>query len=185
MLARRRARLAEAVARRRVTLGFIFGALVLWLAEPTRDTIGAGVAIAIVGEGIRIWAAGHLNKSREVTTSGPYRWVAHPLYLGSSVMGIGVAVAAGRAIAAILIAIYLSVTLTVAARAEEAFLERTFGDGYNRYRQKGPASDADGDLRRFSPTQAIANREHRTVIGLAIAVLLLVLKATYNGSFWR
>ena len=29
------------------------------------------------------------NKAREVTSSGPYRWFAHPLYVGSSIMGAG------------------------------------------------------------------------------------------------
>jgi protein-S-isoprenylcysteine O-methyltransferase Ste14 len=172
------------LARARVTIGFVFGAMVLWLAEPTRDTITIGAAIAIVGEGIRIWAAGHLNKSREVTTSGPYRWVAHPLYLGSSVMGIGLAVASGRAITAVLIATYLVVTLTAAIKTEEVFLRRTFGDDYDRYRRTG-ANVASENPRQFSLTQAIANREHHGVLGLAIAILLLVLKATYNESFRR
>jgi len=44
---------------------------------------------------------------------------------------------------------------------------------------------ATGDKpRRFSAARAIANREHRAAIGLAVAVLLLLLKATYNGAFW-
>ncbi len=54
-----------------------------------------GRRCAIAGEALRIWAAGHLNKSREVTSSGPYRWFAHPLYVGSSIMGVGLAVASG------------------------------------------------------------------------------------------
>src|SRR5438874_9870346 len=83
----------ERLARWRVTLGFACGALVLWLAKPTGRSIAAGVSIAFAGELIRIWAAGHLIKSRELTSSGPYRWFAHPLYLGSSVIGIGLAVA--------------------------------------------------------------------------------------------
>ena len=33
--------------------------------------------------------------------------------------------------------------------------------------------------------QAIANREYRAVVGLVLAVLLLIWKATYNDSFWR
>jgi len=70
-----------------VGLGFVLGALVFWLAEPSKATIAAGTAVAIAGEGIRIWAAGHLHKSREVTSSGPYRWLAHPLYVGSSMIG--------------------------------------------------------------------------------------------------
>ena len=72
------------LARLRVALGFVCGALVLWLAQPTAGSLLAGGAVAVVGEALRIWAAGHLNKSREVTSSGPYRWFAHPLYVGSS-----------------------------------------------------------------------------------------------------
>jgi hypothetical protein len=34
----------------------------------------AGLFVALAGEAsLRIWAAGHLEKSREVTRSGPYR----------------------------------------------------------------------------------------------------------------
>ena len=83
------------LARFRVCLGFVFGALVLWLSEPTARTVTAGALVGGVGEAIRIWAAGHLHKSREVTASGPYRWFSHPLYLGSSVMGLGLAIASG------------------------------------------------------------------------------------------
>ena len=176
-----------ALARLRVTLGFACGALVLWLAEPTGTTIAAGTAIAIAGEGLRVWASGHLNKAREVTVSGPYRWFAHPLYVGSSVMGVGLAVASNSVAVGAVIALYLAVTLTAAIRNEEAFLRRTFGDRYDRYRRGRPGVDAvAADAhRRFSLAQATANREHRALVGLAVAVLLLVLKATYNGLFWQ
>src|SRR5882672_5755922 len=92
------------LARRRVTLGFVLGVPVIWLAQPTERTLAAGVAIALVGEGLRVWAAGHLTKAQEVTTSGPYRWFAHPLYLGSSVIGLGLAIASASVIVAGLIA---------------------------------------------------------------------------------
>jgi protein-S-isoprenylcysteine O-methyltransferase Ste14 len=175
------------LARRRVTLGFVCGALVLWLANPTGTTLLAGASIAIVGECLRVWAAGHLNKSREVTVSGPYRWFAHPLYVGSSVMGLGLAVASNSVAAGGAIALYLAVTLTAAIRNEEAFLRRAFGDRYDQYRRgrRGVEGDGAETHRRFTLAQATANREHRAVVGLAAAVLLLVLKATYNGSFWR
>ena len=172
------------LARLRVAMGFVCGGLVLWLAHPTATTLAAGTAIALAGECLRVWASGHLNKAREVTTSGPYRWFAHPLYVGSSIMGVGLAVASNSVAVAGLIALYLIVTLTAAIKNEEAFLRRTFGDRYDRYRHGGSGVAADGQ-RRFSFAQAIANREHRAVAGLAVAVLLLVLKATYNGLFWR
>jgi protein-S-isoprenylcysteine O-methyltransferase Ste14 len=164
------------LARLRVPLGFVFGAAVLWLARPTGSTLALGTLVALVGEGVRIWAAGHLNKAREVTSSGPYRWFAHPLYVGSSVMGAGLAIAGGSAIVAVLIAAYLGITLTAAIRNEEAFLGNTFGDRYERYRREGLVDRQ----RRFSLRLAMANREYRAVVGLTIAVLLLVLKAAYN-----
>jgi protein-S-isoprenylcysteine O-methyltransferase Ste14 len=176
------------LARLRVALGFVFGVLVLVLAQPTAFSLTIGMAIAAGGEAIRVWAAGHLHKSREVTVSGPYRWMAHPLYVGSSVMGLGLAIASASVLVAVLIAIYLVATLTAAIKSEEAFLRRTFGDQYDLYRsgvaarrrERSPAS-----RRPFRLDQAIANREYRAVAGLGIAILLLIWKATYNGLFWR
>jgi hypothetical protein len=168
-------------------LGFIASLAVLWLAQPTGFTLSTGSAIALIGEGLRIWAAGHLNKSREVTSSGPYRWFAHPLYVGSSIMGAGLAVASNSAIVGAIVAIYLGATIGAAIRSEEAFLRRTFGDGYDAYRRGGESTrnHAVPAARRFSVAQAMANREYRAVAGLAVAMLLLLLKATYNGVFWR
>jgi hypothetical protein len=174
-------RVAEALARRRVPLGFVAGVLVLWLAEPSGTSLMAGTPVALLGEALRLWAAGHLNKSSEVTTSGPYQWFAHPLYVGSSVMGLGLAVAAASVSVAVLVAVYMGVTLTAAIKSEEAFLRSRFGEGYDRYRRAGTV-DRD---RRFSAGQAVRNHEHRAVIGLLLVLLLLVLKATYNGTFWR
>jgi protein-S-isoprenylcysteine O-methyltransferase Ste14 len=177
--------LARRLARLRVPLGFVFALFVLWLAQPTGQTLLWGSLVAIVGESLRIWAAGHLNKSREVTSSGPYRWLGHPLYAGSSIMGAGLAIAANSLAVAALIAVYLLTTITAAIRSEEAFLRQKFGDQYDRYRRGSPSDALDGVARRFSLHQASANREHRALAGLAAAVLLLILKATYNGSFWR
>jgi hypothetical protein len=159
------------LTRRRVTLGFVLGAPVLWLAQPTGATLAAGVAIALAGEGVRIWAAGHLAKAQEVTTSGPYRWFAHPLYLGSSIIGVGLAVASASLLVALMIAVYLLATLTASIRSERAFLRSEIASGSPR--------------QRFSLTRAIANHEHRAALGVLAAILLLAWKATYNGSFWR
>ena len=79
-------------------------------------------------------------------------------------------------------------TLTAAIKSEEAFLRRTFGDQYDLYRSGVAAKrrERSGASRRpFSVAQAMANREYRAVAGLAVAILLLIWKATYNGLFWR
>ena len=53
-------------------------------------------------------------------------------------------------------------------------LRRSFGDQYERYQHGEVARAVDG---RFVYARIIANREHRAIIGLAIAVVLLLLKA--------
>lgn len=169
----------EFLARFRVALGWVCAPLVLILANPTRESIIVGTLVGLAGEGIRIWAAGHLYKAREITSSGPYRYFAHPLYVGSSIMGAGLALASANLLAGGLIAFYLAVTLRAAVRNEEAFLRRTFGDQYDLYKQQRVVNRS----RRFSMSQAIANREYRAAVGLVAAMLMLVLKATYNGSF--
>jgi protein-S-isoprenylcysteine O-methyltransferase Ste14 len=171
----------DVLARLRTRLGLLVGAAAFWFAQPTLRSIAVGTAIAALGEALRVWAAGHLHKSREVTASGPYRWVAHPLYVGSSVLGIGLAVASASLVATMLIAAYLAITILAAVRTEEAFLHKQFGGVYEQYKDgRVPAPP-----RRFSIERAIANGEHRTIAGIAAAVLLLALKATYNGLFWR
>jgi protein-S-isoprenylcysteine O-methyltransferase Ste14 len=156
----------------RVPLGFVAGILVLWLAKPTWSLLAAGTAVALAGEGIRVWAAGHLEKSREVTRSGPYRWSRHPLYVGSAFLGVGVAIAGNSAVAAAAIVLYLVVTMTAAVRTEEAFLRARFGAEYEEYcRGAGTASE-----RPFSLARVWRNREYRAVAGMAAVFAILVLK---------
>jgi protein-S-isoprenylcysteine O-methyltransferase Ste14 len=168
--------LAQRIARWRVTLGFVFAAVVLWLAKPTGATMLIGAAIALVGESIRVWAAGHVEKSREVTRSGPYKFTRHPLYLGSSIIGVGVAIASGSVIVAAIVIGYLATTITAAIRAEEAHLRDKFGAEYDAY----AARQAPPMIRSFSIRRALANREHHTIAGLVIALLLLALKVGYS-----
>ena len=161
------------IARRRVPLGFAAAAAAMLLAAPTPRSLMLGGAIALAGEALRIWAAGHLEKGREVTVSGPYRFTRHPLYMGSALIGLGVAVACATPVVAVLVAVYLAVTLTAAMRTEEAHLTEKFGGAYPQYR------DGRAPLvrRHFSLERALRNREYRAVAGLALALALLGWKA--------
>lgn len=161
------------LARRRVPLGFLCGALALWLARPTRQSLIAGAAVAALGEGIRLWAAGHLEKGREVTSSGPYAYTRHPLYVGSSIIGVGLSIASESLLVALVAAVYLTVTLFAAIRTEEAHLTEKFGSAYPAYRD---GRDADG-TRQFSLKRALRNREYRAAAGLAVVLALLAWKA--------
>jgi hypothetical protein len=160
------------LARFRVTLGFIVGFLCFYLAQPTWLTILVGGLIALPGESLRLWAAGHIEKGREITRSGPYRFVRHPLYLGSTIMAIGFAVAAGRLLVVILVALYMGLTLLAAMRTEERALDEKFSGEYKAYRE-GRAQPVE---RPFSWSRVVANREYRAASGLLIGLGVLALK---------
>jgi protein-S-isoprenylcysteine O-methyltransferase Ste14 len=160
------------LARWRVTLGFVFAAVVMWLATPNLMSLVLGATVAAIGELIRLWAAGHLEKSKEVTQSGPYRYTRHPLYLGSSLIGIGLAIVANNGVVAAIVIAYLALTLTAAMKSEEAHLREKFGDAYDAYAEKrAPRVE-----RVFSWQRAIHNREHHTIAGLVSGLLVLAAK---------
>ena len=169
---RNRSRLVEVLARRRVPLGFAAAVVALVMAQPTWESWRVGLLIAFFGEAVRIWAAGHLEKGREVTRSGPYRWMRHPLYVGSSILALGIVIASRHPVVTVVAFVYMAATLTAAIRTEEAYLRRTFGDTYDRYR----AAAAEPMARRFSLSRALRNREYRAVAGMAAGFGLLALK---------
>jgi len=146
----------KVLARLRVPLGFLFAALAFYLATPTPASLLAGFGISLVGELLRIWAAGHIDKGREVTRSGPYRFVRHPLYLGSSVMAVGFVVASRSVAVAAVVFVYMLFTLVAAIRTEEATLDARFKGEYLAYR---------------------AVFAIRAVIGLAAGMAILYLKS--------
>jgi protein-S-isoprenylcysteine O-methyltransferase Ste14 len=163
---------SKRLARWRVPLGYVLGIVAFWLTEPTARSLPIGAAVGAIGEALRIWAAGHLEKGREVTTSGPYALTRHPLYVGSSIMGAGLAIAGNSVAVAVLVFVYLAVTITAAIRAEEAHLTEKFGGHYPAYRDgtNPPAP------RAFSVDRAVRNREYRAAAGFIAVLALLTVK---------
>ena len=164
------------LARSRVPLGFVFGLVVILLARPTPRSVMIGGAVALVGETFRMWAAGHLEKGREVTRSGPYGLTRHPLYMGSAIIGVGVAIAAARLSVAVMVLTYLGVTIAAAIRHEEAGMRTRFGDQYDAYLQ----SRAQPVERTFSLRRAMRNKEYRAIAGLAVMAAILGIKAAFR-----
>lgn len=163
---------AKFLARWRVPLGYLLGIVVFLLAAPTPSSLALGTAVGSFGEVLRIWAAGHLEKGREVTRSGPYAMTRHPLYLGSAIMGVGFAIAARSVASAVVVVAYLVVTITAAIRSEEAHLTDKFGVAYPEYR----SGRADEAPRRFTVERALRNREYRALVGFAAVIALLAAR---------
>jgi protein-S-isoprenylcysteine O-methyltransferase Ste14 len=162
----------KGLARLRVPLGFAAAAIGFIFARPSAASWAAGIVVAGAGEAVRVWAAGHLEKGREVTRSGPYRFVRHPLYLGSALLATGFAIAARNPWVALLAAAYLGTAVLAAIRMEEVEMTRAFDDAYTDYRTGHSAPV----VRPFSWGRMAANREYRALLGLAAAFTILALK---------
>ena len=171
----------SAVARRiRVPLGFAFAVVYVWLARPTRLSIIVGALVLIPGLLLRAVASGHVQKNRELTTSGPYAYTRNPLYLGSLILAAGFAIAARNCwIAALMVVMFFAIYLPVIL-AEERFLRQTF-PGYDDYARHVPRLwlRVTPFLRQqgaFSPGLYRRHREYNALLGSLLVLGLLVLK---------
>ncbi len=112
---------SESIARWRVPVGWLLGLLALWMAEPTGIYLVAGIVVALMGEALRLWASGYLEKDRRLATEGPYAWTRNPLYLGSLIVGLGFTLATGRLLfLLLLVALFVAVYLPVMKREASA-----------------------------------------------------------------
>jgi protein-S-isoprenylcysteine O-methyltransferase Ste14 len=71
-----------------------------------------------------------------LVTTGPYRLVRHPIYLGLALLAVGEALAFGSWPALMIVLSGIGPTFAWRARAEEKLLSRTFGERYAVYRQR-------------------------------------------------
>ena len=170
------------LSRLRVPIGYGVFALVVVLARPRMESVAAGMALAVLGEGLRIWASGHIEKTERLATGGPYAHTRNPLYVGSALLAVGVAVAAANPFVVAAVAAYFAAFYPAVIREESAFLARRFPDQYAawaravpaflpRLRPAGPRGSA------FDWHRVRANREWRTAAALPVVAALLVARA--------
>ena len=145
-----------------------------------------GVPLVAAGEGLRTWAAGHLVKDYELTASGPYAHVRHPLYVGSLISGTGFMVIVGDWTLAVAFVVAALAIYIPTVTQEEDYLKRMHGEAFEEYRRLVPgilprlrpaSVDAEGvRVGRFEWRWVYANEEHRTWVALAALFALLGLR---------
>lgn len=171
--------------RLRVPLGFVCGAFFFVFARPRPLTLFIGGLIALLGIGLRAWAAGHIRKNDALATSGPYAYTRNPLYLGSFLLGLGFTIASNQPLLALLFAaLFLGIYVPV-MRVEAGTLAEMFGEDYVRYARAVPlffprllpfkdAKTQDGV--KFDLGLYMRYREYRAGLGLLVAWSLLALE---------
>jgi protein-S-isoprenylcysteine O-methyltransferase Ste14 len=172
----------------RLSLLYLVVVLLLWLSKPEPWTVLAGACFVIAGELIRIWAAGHLFKTRKLITSGPYRYTRNPLYLGRLLLFTGVGLMAhfphGINVAVLLLGwtVFFGYYMPRKERIEPARLLGIHGESYRVYRDAVPAlfptvAPFPDNGERWQSDRFRRNREAMTAVGLAAVVLVFALRA--------
>ena len=76
------------------------------------------------------------DRDADLVTTGPYRLVRHPIYLGLTLLAMGQALAFGSWPALLVVPSAIVPSFVWRARAEEVLLGRIFGERYAAYRRR-------------------------------------------------
>jgi len=175
------------IARRvRVPLGFVFAVFYFWLARPTSTSLALGAVVILPGLLIRALASGHVRKNEALTTSGPYAHTRNPLYLGSSLIAVGFAIAAlSWWVGVILVAMFFAIYVPV-IRDEEVFLRQKFPE-FEEYAQSVPRMlprlvpypEKGETSAGFSWNLYLKHREYNALLGVLAMVVALLVKMSF------
>ena len=166
--------------------------LLFWLARPSPLGFGVGLVLIAAGESLRVWGAGHLVKNDVLTLTGPYAYVRNPLYAGTLLIGVGFALAAGRAACWIVLpaglTLFFFYYFPYKERIESARLERFYGAPYTLYRAAVPAlvpalapwrllgEGSTASAASWSAARFTENDESGTLLAVLVGVLALMLR---------
>jgi protein-S-isoprenylcysteine O-methyltransferase Ste14 len=169
---------------------FIGAILLVIFAKPSLPGIGVGMILILLGEALRIWAAGHLQKNEILTVTGPYAYVKNPLYIGTILITTGFCIFSDN--------IYLLTAVTFAfcfhyipykKRIEGERLRKIFGNRYEDYDQKVPEY-----LPRWTPYSTgkvcwkfknfVENSEEGILLIIIAGILLILSRPFWGNIFW-
>ena len=108
-------------------------------AAPLRSLVAIGLAIAVVGTLVRLYASGFIVKNQELATDGAYRFVRHPLYTGNILLVIGFALAGSRWWGIPLAMFFFWFYYPPAIEYEDRKLQRIFGTAWEQWSARTPA----------------------------------------------
>jgi protein-S-isoprenylcysteine O-methyltransferase Ste14 len=171
---------ADRVAKLRVPFGFLLAIAFVWFAHPTPHSLLAGLPVSLAGLALRAWAAGHLEKDRDLAQTGPYAYVRNPLYIGTLLVAAGLVLAARQWGLALLFAAVFALIYLPVIQLEEQHLRDlfpNFADYQKRVPALWPTPHPVASRQRFRASLYLYNREYQALLGFAAGALLLCFKA--------
>ncbi len=91
------------------------------------------IAVSLVKSGHVV--VGHEQRSRSLVSSGAFRYIRHPLYLGSVLFYFGMAVSTAS-LFSIALLVVIFIFYNYIAQYEEKLLEKEFGEEYELYKHR-------------------------------------------------
>ena len=169
------------------TILFVLIALLLIFARPTLPSFIGGTILIAFGELIRIWATGHIEKNKKLTTTGPYAYVKNPMYIRTFFIGTGFCITARNYyILAVGLALFFIYYIPYKKRVEARRLKRIFGDEYIDYDKK--VSDLIPRLTPYKKGQGtssvskwhfrvlLSNNEQGTLLAIIVGLILMGIR---------
>jgi protein-S-isoprenylcysteine O-methyltransferase Ste14 len=165
-------------SRYRVPVGWLVGLVVVALARPTPGWLLVGLPLACAGEALRLWASGHIEKTKRLATGGPYAHSRNPLYVGSLLIALGVAAACASPWVVLAVAAYFLAFYPTVMREEAAFLAQKFAGDYATWAAAVPlfwprVGPAGPRTSRFDWARVRTNKEWRTALALPLLAAVL------------
>ena len=117
----------------RQAVGLLLVAVCAYFAKPDIGTVAIGLAMALVGQVFRIYAAGFIFKNKQLASTGPYALVRHPLYLGNFLILIGFTLAAANLYVAIGVIVFFLIWYPAAIAYEDSKLENIFEEEWREW----------------------------------------------------
>jgi hypothetical protein len=175
----------DLVWRQRVRIGLPLALGYAWLARPTGYALAGGAVVSFLGVVVRGSTAGHLRKNLELTTSGPYAFTRHPLYLGSLLIAAGFLLAGRSLLADALGVAYFGLFYGAAISREERRLAGRFGAEFAAYAARvprfWPRLTWNPGGAPFSWRLYWQNGEYQAALGVLAGVVFLWLEMRWRG----
>lgn len=173
----------------RIAAAWLLAVPFLVFSRPTPALLLIGGAVAAVGLAIRGWAAGTVEKDRDLTTSGPYGHTRNPMYLGSFFIGVGLALTGGDWIWPVaFLVVFAAVYVPTMARERRDLSER-FGASYVEYAEAVPGfvprvrqvGDGRASVGSFEWSRYRRHREWEALLGVAAVMAVMAAKLRLGG----
>ena len=164
--------------------------VILFMAHPTKLSVAYGIPLVILGQAVRIWAAGCIGRYRgervgalSLTTWGPYAFVRNPLYVGNALIGLGWSLMSDPLAVAVFVITFVLLYTVLIVPHEESFLLKKFGVAYSRYRERTgnffPINWPSGRIAGPFDTKVLWESEFHSLLTTVVGSLLIIVKVCF------